>query len=172
MENYFWGNLFCFFFAELAGPGDAGLRIGAGASVIIFQVTGRLLAVLLPVVPSLWTDMGSEVAVHEEGIAVVAPGTTEIHLVNSLCSNQTTVVEHVAVSLFLRGGGGGDVAVDETLDGAVLEPGRRGTEDKVGGAADITVLEEQPCGGHACIDGVLMTDETTIHKYQTVTLGM
>ncbi len=53
---------------------------------------------------------------------------------------------------------------------AVFEPCRRRTEDKVGGALDITVLEKQPRAGYAGVYCVLMAEQTAVYEYQAVAL--
>ena len=85
--------------------------------------------------------MAPHLTVHEEGVAIVAPGTSEVDLVHAFGSNQPTMVEDITVRLVLRRRGRCDVTVDEALDGAVLEPCCAGAEDEVGSAADIAALE-------------------------------
>ena len=165
-------DLLGLFLGELTTPGHALQGLGAGATVVVFQVTGRLFTLFLPMVPPFGTDMGAQVTVHEEGVARVAPGTSEIDLVDTCFRDEPAVVEDIAIGGIGRCGGGGDVAVDETLDGAVLKPGGGGAEDEVGGAADVTALEVKSCVGHACVNGVLMTDQLAVDKDQAVAFGV
>ena len=65
---------------ELAAPGDALGGGGSLAAVVVLQVAGGLLALLLPVVPALGTYLGGQFAVHEQRVAIVAPGTAQIDL--------------------------------------------------------------------------------------------
>ena len=116
-------DLLSLFLSELPTPGYALLGLGTGTAVVVFQVTGRLLALLLPVMPAFRTDMGTQVTVHEEGIAIVAPGTSEVHLVDTFLGNEPAIVEDIAIGGISRRGGRSDIAVDETLDGTVLKPG-------------------------------------------------
>ena len=127
---------------------------------------------LLPVVPAFGTDMAAEVAVHEEGVAIVAPRTAEVDLRGFTVGDETAVVEDVAIGLILGGGGSRHVGVDEALDGAAFEPRRGRTEDKIGGATDVAVLEEETGGSHACVDSVLMADKTAVDEHKTVAFGM
>ena len=115
-------NLLGFFLGELPTPGDALLGLGTGTTIVVFQVTGGLLPLLLPVMPAFRTDMSTQFAVHEEGVAIVAPGTSEVYLVDTGFRNEPTVVEDIAIGGIGRCGGCGDIAVDETLDGTVLKP--------------------------------------------------
>ena len=131
-----------FFLGQLAAPGNTALGGCALASVVILHVAGCLLTVLLPVVPSLGTYLAGQVAIHEEGVAIVAPGASQINLRNTFGSRDATVVEHVAVGHVLRGGGCCDVGVGLAEDVAMLEPGGGRTEDEVGGALDVAVLEQ------------------------------
>ena len=146
--------------------------VGALAMVVVLEIAGGLLAMLLPVVPTFRTDVTAEVTVHEKRVAIVAPGTTQIDLRSYIVGNQTAVVEDIAEGLVLWGGGSRDVGVHKALDGAALEPGRGGAEDKIGGATDVAVLEEEAGSSHARVDSVLMTDETAVDEGETITLGM
>ena len=172
MEDGGRGNLSSFLLSELVAPGNTLGSLGALATVIVLKVAGSLFAMLLPVVPTFRTDVAAEVTVHEERVAVVAPGTTQIDLRSYIVGNQTAVVENVAEGLVLWGGGSRDVGVHKALDGAALEPSRGGAEDKVGGAADVAVLEEETGSSHARVDSVLMADETAVDEGEAITLGM
>ena len=54
----------------------------------------------------------------------------------------------------------------------MFKPRRRGSEDKVGGTFDVTVLEVKAGARITRIDSVLMSQETTANERQHVALGM
>lgn len=58
------------------------------------------------------------------------------------------------------------------MDGAALEPCCGRAEDKVGCAFDITIGKEHAGIGSTGIDGVLMSEETTVGEAEAVTFGM
>ena len=103
------GDLLGFLLGELAAPGDAGCGGGACTVVVVLQVAGRLLTLLFPVMPTGRNDVATQFTVHEQGVAIVTPRTTQVDLVNSLGSGKTAVVENIAVGLVLGSGGGSDV---------------------------------------------------------------
>ena len=72
------------------------------------------------------------------------------------------MIKDVAVGNALWRGCCRDVRVGLAEYVAVLEPCRRGTEDKVGSALDIAVLEVEARVGVACVDCVLMTKKTAV----------
>lgn len=116
--------------------------------------------------------MGSVGAVHEERVAIVAPGASEIHLADAVGCREPAVVEHVAIGLVLGSGGGGDVGVGLAVNLTILKPSHRWAEDEVGGSLDVASLEEQRGTGIARIDGVLVAQEAAVDETQMVALGM
>ena len=98
-----WRYLGGFFPGELAAPANTLLGVSARAAVVVLQIAGCLLTVFLPVMPAFGTDMTTQVAVHEQGVAVVAPGTTQITLAGSAASDELAVVKDIAERLVLRG---------------------------------------------------------------------
>ena len=135
----------CFGSSELTAPADASLWVGTLAAVVVFLVADGVLlsgvVIVFPVLPTFANDVLAKVAVHEEGVGVSTPGTTEIDFVNTLVGCQPAVVEDIAVLDVLRSGGGSNVGVHLAANLAAFEPGGAGTEDEVGGAVDETVLE-------------------------------
>ena len=92
-------------------------------------------------VPSFRTNVCSHLAVHEKRITIVAPWTTEIHLVDTRVSCQSAAIEDISVSLVLGCRGCCDVRVGLAMNLALLKPCRSRTEDKVGSTFDIAVAE-------------------------------
>ena len=131
-----------------------------------------MLALLFPVMPALRTYLRGQLAVHEQGIAIVAPGTTEIDFRGLGRTGDGAIIKDVPVHYTLGGGGGSDVAVDLAMYAATLEPRRGGAEDEVGGALDVAIVEIEAGGGHAGIDGVLIAQEATVDEQQAVALGV
>ena len=141
--------------------------------VVVFQVAGRLLVVgVAPVEPTLGADEAAQVAVHEEGVGIGAPGPSEIFLVDTRGGGERAAVEDVAVRLVGRRGGCGDVAVGLAEDVAMLKPCRARAKDEVGGALDVAVLEVEACAAYARVDGVLVAQEAAVDKYQPVAFGV
>ena len=122
--------------------------------------------------PTLWTNLTGQLAVHEQCIAVVAPRTSEIDLIDSLFTADATIIKYVPVRDVLWCRGSGDIRVGLAEYLAVFEPSRRWAKDEIGSALDVAVLEVKACLGITCIDGVLMTQETAVDERQTVPLGM
>ena len=92
--------------------------------VILAVACSRLILRIAPVVPSYGQDMLAELTVHEQGVGVWTPRTTEIYLADSLCCDNLAAVEHITVFHVLRSGSGGDVGVGTAQDGAVFKPCR------------------------------------------------
>ena len=109
---------------------------------------------------------------HEQRIAVIAPGAAQVDFVGTLGTGDAALVEDVAIGNVLRRRGGGDVGVDLAEDVTVLKPRRRRTEDEVGSSLDVAVLEVEACLGITSIDGVLVAEEATVDERQSVALGM
>ena len=166
----------CFGSSELTAPADASLWVGTLAAVVVFLVADGVLlsgvVIVFPVLPTCANDVLAKVAVHEEGVGVSTPGTTEIDFVNTLVGCQPAVVEDIAVLDVLRCGGGGDVGVDLTAYLATFEPGGGRSEDEVGGAFDIAVFEVQTGVLHAGIYRVLVAEEAAVDELQTVAFGV
>ena len=141
-EHLFHGNFLCLFLVQLSAPPYSACCVGTSSGVATLQIAGGLLAVLLPVVPTFRTDVGTKVAVHKEGVAIVAPRTAEIDLVNALVGSQAATVEDISVGLVLGCGGSCDVGVCLAAYLAVLKSCRAGTEDEIGGSLNIAVAEE------------------------------
>lgn len=158
---------------ELVAPSHACLGRSAQPGVVVFQIAGGLfIRLITPVVPSLGTYMGAEVTVHEEGVGPGAPGTSEIALVDSGLGIYAAVVEDVTVGLVLGCRGSCDIGVLLVANGAMLKPRRGGSEDEVSGALDVTVAEIEAGTAHTRIDSVLIAQETTVDKAETVSLGV
>ena len=171
-EYGFEGNLRGLFLCQLATPCDTLVCGSALARIVILHVAGSLHSLRTPLVPTLWTNLTGQLAVHEQRIAVVAPRTSEIDLVDTLVAADTTIIKYVPVRDVLWCRGSSDIRIGLAEYLAVFEPCRRGTKDEVGSALDIAVLEVETRLGITCIDGVLMTQETAIDERQAVTLGM
>lgn len=171
-EDSLTRNHLSLFLSELATPRDSFIGSSAFTSVVVLQIAGCLHCLRAPLVPALGQNLTGQFAIHEEGIAVIAPWTAQINLVNIGISYDTTVVEDVAVRNILWCGGGSDIGVGLAEDVAVLKPSCGGTKDKVGGAFDVAVVEEEARLGITCIDGVLMSQKTTVDEGQTVAFGM
>ena len=161
-----------FFFGQLTAPPYPFVGGGAFAGILELKVAGGELTFLLPVIPAFGTNLRRQRAMHEQRIAVVAPGTAQIDLRHVRGTTDGTFIKDVAIRNLLRSGGGGDVAIGLAIDVAMLKPSRRGTEDEVGGALDIAVFEEETCAGHARIDGILIAEETAVDEREPVALGM
>ena len=56
------------------------------------------------------------------------------------------------------------------MDGAFLKPCCRRTEDEVGGAFYVAMVEQKACVCQTCIDCVLIAKETAVDELQTVAL--
>ena len=171
-EDVGWGDGGSLFLSELTAPGDALLRLGSLATIVVFQIAGCLLALLLPVMPAFRTDMTSQVAIHKERVAIITPRTAKIDFINPFCSDEATVVEDIAVGNICWCGGSSNVTVDEALDGAVLKPCRRGAEDEISSAADIAAIEIDAGVGHASVDCILMAYQATVDDLDSVSLSM
>ena len=161
----FGGYLRSLFFCQLATPRHALAGGGTFALVVVLHIAGCLDGFRAPLVPSLGAYLARQIAIHKQRIAVVTPGTAEINLVDIGGTGDGALVEDIAVSHLLGRRGRRDVAVGLAVDGALLEPSRRGTEDEVGGALDITVFKVQARARHARIDGILMAQEATVDKH-------
>ena len=165
-------NLLGLLLGELSAPRHA-LTIGSTlAAIVVFQVAGSLDGLGTPLVPTLRTNLFGQFAVHEERIAIIAPGTSQIHLIHIAGCGDATVVEDIAIGHILRRRCCRDVGIGLAEDVAVLKPCCGGTEDEVGGSLDIAMVEEKPRLGVTCIDGVLMSQEATVDKRQLVSFGM
>ena len=82
------------------------------------------------------------------------------------------MIEYVAVRGILRGGSGGNVAIGFAVDVTVLKPSRGGAEDEIRGALYVASVKIKPRVGYACIDSVLIAQETAIDKHQLIPLSV
>ena len=65
---------------------------------------------LLPVLPTFGTNAsGREGAVHEDGVGIVTPRATEVHLMYIRGKGDGAFVEDIAILHVLRSGSSGDV---------------------------------------------------------------
>ena len=155
-EHVFESHLLGFLFVQLPAPPHPFRGVGTVASVFKLQITSRLLALFLPVVPSLGTNQLWKRAMHEERIAIVTPRTAKVDFLHILSGSDGAVVEHIAIVHRLRCRGCCDVAVGLAMDVAPFEPCRRRTEDAVCCALNLAIAEEHSRIFHACVYGVLM----------------
>ena len=116
--------------------------------------------------------MPAQLAVHEECVGVWAPGASEIAFVCAFVADESAFVEDVTVLLSLRRRGGGDVRVHLALYGAAFEPCYRRSEDEVGGALYVAVLEIEARILQTCINGILIAQEAAVDEGELVALGM
>ena len=82
------------------------------------------------------------------------------------------MIEYVAVRGIFRGGSGGDITVGLAVDVTVLKPSRGGAEDEIRSALYVASVKIKPRVGHACIDSVLIAQETAIDKHQLIPLSV
>ena len=123
-------------------------------------------------VPPLGGYLARQLTVHEQRVAVVTPRTAEVELCHLVGDGDGAVVEDVAVGDILGCRGSSDVAVDLAVDMAVLEPCRRGSEDEVGGALDITIFKVHARARHSGVDGVLIAQQAAVQQNDAVSLGV
>ena len=88
---------------ELATPRDSFVGGSAFPLVVVLQIAGCLDCLRAPLVPALGQNLTGQFAIHEEGVAVVAPRTPQINLVNIGIGRDAAVVEDVAVRNVLWG---------------------------------------------------------------------
>ena len=171
-EDVGWGDGGSLFLSELTAPGDALLRLGSLATIVVFQIAGCLLALLLPVMPAFRTDMTSQVAIHKERVAIITPRTAKVDFVDPFGSDEATVVEDITEGYVLWGRGGCDIGIGLAIDVALLEPSRRRAEDEICRSLDIAIAEVEARMGIAGVYRILMTKETAVQECQPVTLSM
>ena len=96
LKHFLQCDSFCFFLGELSAPGYALVCCSALTGILELQIAGCLFALFLPVVPSLRTDLPGQVAMHEEGVAIITPWATQIDLLYIVCSRDGALVEDIA----------------------------------------------------------------------------
>lgn len=102
-EDSLTRNHLSLFLSELATPRDTLVGSSTITSVVVLQIAGSLDGLRAPLVPALRQNLTGQFAIHEEGIAIVAPRTSQINLVNIGISCDTAVVKDVAVRNVLWG---------------------------------------------------------------------
>ena len=172
MENIFDGNLTCFILRQLMAPCHSLVGSGAFTRILILGVSGSLLPLWFPSVPALGSDCGRQFTMHEERVAVVAPGTPEVQFGDIRGRCHLAAIEHVTKGLVLWCRSRCDIAVSFAMDVALLKPSRRRAEDEVGSAFDVAMVEIVTTACIASIDSVLMAKETAVYKKESVALGM
>ena len=121
-EDALYRNLLGFLLRQLSTPAYTLVLNGTFTAVVILHVSGCLYGLWTPLMPALWTYLLREFAIHEQGIAIVAPRTTQIDLIHIVGSRDTTVVEDVSVGHILRCRGCSDVGIGFAENVTVLEP--------------------------------------------------
>ena len=98
--------------------------------------------------------------------------TAQIDFGNTRSGSDAAVVKYIPEGLFLGGGGCGDVGILLAVDVTVFKPCRSSTENEVGGAFNIAVLELDACVGSTGIYRVLIAKNATIDKLQAIACGV
>mgnify|MGYP003292572748 CR=1 FL=1 len=81
-------------------------------------------------------------------------------------------MEDIAVRSIGRRRGSGDVTTTLAVDSAPLKPGSRGSEDKVGGPFNITLLETETGSRTSEEKGILIAEKTAVYKTNPVAFRM
>ena len=97
LKHFFFCYLFSFFLGELMAPGYAFVDGSAIACILELQIAGCLLALFLPVVPTFGMYLLGQGAMHEQRVAIVAPGATQIDFRYIISCSYRALVEEAAV---------------------------------------------------------------------------
>ena len=144
-------------------PGYSALGCSACTMVVIFAVAGCLLVALLaPVVPSFRTDVTTHFAIHEEGSGIRTPWSAQVNFVNTWLCGELALIEHITIFLTGRTGCSCDVAVSLAMNLTILKPCSSWTKDEIGGSLNITVVKGRAVVGNACIDSILIAQQSTV----------
>lgn len=141
--------------------------------VLVFAVLGSFFILrVAPVVPTCRCDVAAHLAIHEEGLGVWAPRTTQIYLVNTHISCQLALVEDIAVFLTSRAGCGCDVTACLAVNLTILKPCQARTEHEIGGSLNVAVVEGDAGACLAGINGILITQKTAVLYQHMVALNV
>ena len=132
---------FCLFLSELTTPSHTLTGACTLATIVVLHVTGSLLTLFLPVVPSFRTNLAGQFAVHKEGIAIIAPRTPQINFRDMCIASNAAMIKHITVGYILWCRGSRDVGISLAEDVAILKPCCGRTENEVGGTFDVAILE-------------------------------
>ena len=154
-------------------PGYSALGCSACTMVVIFAVAGCLLVALLaPVVPSFRTDVTTHFAIHEEGSCIRALWSAQINLVYAWLGGKFALVEYIAIFLTGWARGSSNVAVGLAMNLTILKPCSSWTKDEIGGSLDITVVKGRAVVGNACIDCILIAQQSAVLHQDMIAFQM
>ena len=81
-------------------PGYSALGGGTWTMVLVLAIFCRFFVLrVVPVVPTLRTDVTAHLAIHEECLGERTPRTAQIHLLYTFGCSEFALVEHIAVFL-------------------------------------------------------------------------
>src|SRR5262249_22620601 len=148
-------------------PGNARRGISPRPAAAELRVAGSLFRFgLLPVVPAFRPDNGGHFCVQERGAGINPPWTSQVGFHLRRFTSDIAVRKNKAERLILRGGGGSDVSVAQTMDVTPLKKIRGGAEDEIDVAGDVAVLEiVAPAIGQ---DRILPAEKTAVPERHPV----
>ena len=109
-------------------------------------------------------DARSKVALKKQRGSIGTPWTTQHHIRNAFGKGEATSVEDIAIRPIGRRRGSGDVTATLAVDSAPLKPGSRGSEDKVGGPFNITLLETETGSRTSEEKGILIAENGSLQN--------
>ena len=121
-------------------PGDASRRVGAGALIVKFGITGRLIAIrLVPIRPTIGKDMMVEPAMQIDHTGIRTPGTPQRDPIERRIAGERTAIEDKSIDMRLRRRSRRYMRVLLAMDSTFFKPGGSGAKDKIRGPFDVTI---------------------------------